>query len=220
MFFHIINRGFEKRKIFFSQEDFLRFTHNLQDFNNKEIAFLSYKKRRKRSEVSPPIEKDKIVDVFAWSLLPNHFHNFVKERINYGASRFAQKITGGYTMYFNPRHKRSGTLFQGRSKVIPVEHEAHFLHLPFYVLANPLDLFQPNWRGRGLKNINRAIEFLTEYRWSAFPDLVGQKNFPDIINKDLFFELFDLNKKRLMDEFKEWLVDYHRDPSHPQNLLP
>lgn len=219
-FFHIINRGFEKKNIFLSKEDYLRFTHNLQDFNNREVAFLSYKNRRKYSEVTPPKETDKIVDVLCWSILGNHFHNMVKERCRYGASKFAQKITGGYTMYFNPRHQRSGTLFQGRSKVITVEREAHFLHLPFYVLANPLDRFQPKWRERGLKNINGAIEFLMEYRWSAFPDLMGKENFPKIINRSLFFELFDLNEKRFVNEFKEWLAGYENRPDHPTLFIP
>lgn len=220
MIFHVINRGVERRKIFLTQADYLRFVHNLQDFNNKEVAYLSYPKRRRRSEVSPPTtEVDKIVDVLCWSILDNHFHNMIKERCRHGASRFAQKITGGYTMYFNPRHQRSGTLFQGRSKVIPVGSEAHFLHLPFYVLANPLDRFQPKWREQGLKDINRAIEFLTTHRWSAFPDLVGKENFPDVINRKLFFELFDLNEKRFINEFKEWLAGY-RKSEHPRFLAP
>ncbi|MBI4137644.1 MAG: hypothetical protein HY472_00130 [Candidatus Sungbacteria bacterium] len=211
---HILNRGVERRKIFLSQKDYLRFIHNLEDFNSQEITSLSYRNRRKyadakRSEVTPP--KSPLVDVICWCLIANHFHIMAREKIDKGASAFAQKLTVGYTMYFNPRHQRNGTLFQGRTKIIPILRDAHFLHLPFYILANPLDLFEPRWREKGIKNPKRAFRYLENYRWSAFRDLIGNQNFPKSINKEIFFDLFETNEKKLRDDFLEWLAGYSQD---------
>ena len=192
----------------------------MRDFNNREVAFLSYRNRQRYSEVSAPKEKDKIVDVLCWALIQNHFHIMLQEREKRGASMFVQKLTGGYTMYFNPRHQRSGTLFQGRSKIISVERDAHFLHLPFYILANPLDIFQPKWREKGLKNTKQALEFLEDYRWSAFNELVHGNREPQVVNRKLFFDLFDTNETRLRDDFTEWLDAYEPYPTLPKYLLP
>lgn len=209
--FHALNRGTDKRKIFFTTEDYFRFIHNMSDFNNREITFLSYRNRRHYSEVSAPKEKNKIVDVLCWTLMPNHFHILLQERRTRGASTFIQKLTGGYTMYFNPRHQRSGTLFQGRSKIISITDNPHFLHLPFYILANPLDIFQPNWKERGLKDISGAMRFLAKYRWSSFPEIADADGDPGIINKKLFFSLFDWNKNGWKKEFAAWLQGYDQD---------
>ncbi|KKS57702.1 MAG: hypothetical protein UV22_C0015G0002 [Parcubacteria group bacterium GW2011_GWA2_42_35] len=87
-------------------------------------------------------------------------------------------------------------------------HNAHFLHLPFYILSNPLDLFQLDWRERGIKNPKKAFEFLENYQWSALPDLIGKENFPEVINKNLFYELFNTNEKQFKKDFIEWFKDY------------
>lgn len=209
--FHALNRGTDKRKIFFTTEDYLRFTHNMSDFNNREIAFLSYRNRRHYSEVSAPKEEDKIVDVLCWALMPNHFHILLQERRARGASMFIQKLTGGYTMYFNPRHQRSGTLFQGRSKILSVNDNPHFLHLPFYILANPLDIFQSNWKEKGLKDIPGAINFLEKYKWSSFHEIADPRGNSSVINTELFFNLFDWDKNGWKKEFTAWLQGY--DPT-------
>lgn len=193
----------------------MRFANNMHDFNNPEVAFLPYPRRRSVEMTSP---QKQIVDVLSWSLLPNHFHLLVQDKVEKGRSLFSRKLTIGYTMYVNPRRQRSGTLFQGRTKVIPVIREAHFLHLPFYVLANPLDLFQFGWKEEGIHNPQKAVEFLKSYRWCAFSDLVGKNNFPHVINKSLFFDLFDTDEKRLQKDFLEWLDSYARDPDFPKFL--
>lgn len=217
-FFHILNRGVEKRKIFFNKEDHLRFADNIRDLNNQEIALLSYENRRKYSEVSAP--KKNLVDVLCWSMLPNHFHVMVRSKTDKGASIFAQKLTGGYTMYFNPRRKRSGTLFQGRSKVIPISHEAHFIHLPFYVLANPLDMFQSGWREDGIADPEKAVEFLENYPWSSFRELVKSVPSAPTTNRKLFFELFDTNEKRVREDLREWMHIYNKNPKYIELLTP
>jgi putative transposase len=165
--------------------------------------------------VTPPKEEDKIVDVLVWCEMPNHFHVMTYNRVEKGASLFTQKVTGGYTMQFNLHHQRSGTLFQGRTKIIPVIHDAHWLHLPFYILSNPLDLYQPGWKERRVRDPQKAFEFLKNYRWSALSGLLGKENFSQIVNRDFFFDLFDLNERRLKKQFIEWLAEYDHSGGTP-----
>ena len=210
--FHILNRGVEKREIFYSEKDYLRFIHNLYDFNNTKYA-LPYPQRckfRKTEYVVSEPKKEKIVDLLCWVLMPNHSHNLAQERIDCGASVFSKKIFGGYTKYINETHDRSGVLFQGKSKIISIKRDAHFFHLPFYIMSNPIELIEPNWKKRGIRNLGRVIKFLEGYNRSSFPDLIGKENFPYIINKNLFYKLFDTNKKKFKKDFIEWLKGYKR----------
>ena len=101
-------------------------------------------------------------------------------------------------MYFNENYDRSGVLFQGRTKIILVQNDAHLLYLLFYIHLNALDLFQKNWRENGIRDIKGATKFLEDYRWSNYRDIIGKGNgeFADITNKKLFFEMFDTNEKQ------------------------
>ena len=220
-FSHILNRGVEKRKIFLNQNDYFRFINNLRDFNDKNNVPLSYFNRKLygsrtsvgfaagyRRKVAGEDKDNKLVDILCWSLLPNHFHILVREKIDKGSGAFVKKLTGGYTLYFNLVNKRSGVLFQGRSKIIPVEKDVHFSYLPFYILSNPIDIIDPRWKEEGIKDLSKTIEFLKNYRYSSFQDIIGKNNFPAIINKDLFYEAFGTNEKKFQKDFFDWLESY------------
>jgi len=204
--FHITNRGVEKRKIFLDDKDRLRFVHSLTDLNNKNDSLFSYKDRRKM-ETATGIENDKepLVDILAWCLMPNHFHLLVNEKIKAGAGKFSKKITGGYTQYFNLRRKRSGFLFQGKTKILSVNNDPYFLYIPYYIFTNPLKLKQSDWKKVGVKKPAKMLEFIENYKWSSLQDTIGKNNFPEIINKKLFFKLFNSNAKELRKDIKNWL---------------
>ena len=213
-FFHIVNRGVEKRKIFITKNDYLRFIHNLYDFNNKDNVDLSYFHRRQihnyniYGSATSVNSKEEIVNVLCWCLIPNHLHLLVQEKLEKGASMFTKKLTGGYTLYFNLQNDRSGVLFQGRSKIISVTRDAHFIYLPYYILSSPIGLIEPHWKEKGIKNFKKVIEFLENYKYSSFPDLNGKENFPFVINKNLFYKLFNTNKKQFREDFLDWLKNY------------
>ena len=90
------------------------------------------------------------------------------------------KINIGYAKYFNKKYKRVGALFQGRYKKVLIADNTHFLHLPFYIHFNPLDLSYPEWREDKITDPRGALEFLKSYRWSSHLDYSGIKNFPQL----------------------------------------
>ena len=211
-FFHILNRGVEKRKIFLDQRDYLRFTNNIRDFNDKNNVPLSYFHRtRYGSPTSVKIvtkAENQLVDVLCWSLLPNHFHILAQEKIEGGSGAFTRKLTGGYTLYFNIMNKRSGVLFQGKSKIIKIEKDSHFSYLPFYIFSNPIELIEPHWKEEGIKDLNKILKFLENYRYSSFPDIIGKENFFANINRNLFYEVFGTNAEKFQRDFGDWLNAY------------
>lgn len=208
--FHLLNRGVEKRTIFLSEKGYLRFVYNLYDFNDVENVDAPYPQRRKAfSDVGrPKKKKDKLVDVLCWCLMPNHPHVLVHEKVDRGTSIFSKKIIGGYTKYFNEKNKRNGVLFQGKSKIIQVTNDPHFLHLPFYIMSNPIELIEPKWREKGVQDLGKVMRFLENYKYSSFPDLVGKESFPFLINKELFYKLFDTTEAGLKESFAKWLKQH------------
>jgi len=210
--YHILNRGVEKRKIFLNEKDYFRFTYNLNDFNNKDTTFLSYWNRRKYNDNSairkPNRDSDKLVDILCWCLMPNHYHILVQEKIDGGVSVFSKKISSSYTQYFNLKNKRSGVLFQGKSKIILVEQDNHFEYLPYYIFSNPIKLIEKDWKEKNIQNLNRVKKFLESYKWFSYLDVIEKDNFSFIINKKLFFKLFGSNKSRFRQNFIEWIFGY------------
>lgn len=203
--FHLINRGVEKRKIFSKDEDRWRFLNNLSDFNRKDPVSISYYHRRK-GLLAMRKPTDKLVDILCVCLMPNHYHLLVQEIADGGSSVFSKRIASGYTQYFNLRNERSGVLFQGRSKIIPIRQEEHFIHIPYYIFSNPLKLIEPGWKERGLKDYDKAMDFLENYKWSNFSGITGNSNFMIETNKKLFFENFDTSDKKFKKDFSGWLL--------------
>jgi putative transposase len=117
-----------------------------------------------------------------------------------------KRLNMGYARYFNEKYKRSGALFEGRYKSISLKNEAHFIHLPYYIHLNSLDLKFPEWRDRELKNYQEAMKFLESYRWSSFPDYIGEKNFPSVTQRDFLLEFFEGPEQYKKDTIK-WLKE-------------
>ncbi len=135
----------------------------------------------------------------------NHYHLLLSERREGGLSLFLRKLNVGYANYFNERYKRSGTLFQGRTKKIHVNSDAYFLHILHYIHLNPLDFLKgaEEWRTLEIQNSKKALEYLEKYRWSSYLDYCGKKNFPSVINKDLFGDVFRNYRKTIGSYLKD-----------------
>lgn len=177
-----MGRGVEKRNVVLDNRDRARFIHDLFVFNDRGPAQHPHQSDRRDER----IRRDLLVSLHAFCLMKNHYHLLVSEAAPGGISLFMKKLNGGYTKYFNERHRRSGGLWQGKYKKILVKRDAHFLYLPYYIHLNPLDYVMPEWRMGNVKDARKALEHLEEYRWSSHVDYLGVRNFPSVISqKDL-----------------------------------
>jgi putative transposase len=215
--YHIYNRGVEKRNVFLDKQDHFRFVHDLFEFNDEAPAINIYYKLpqlqsyevelrkigNKKEERQP---RKLLVEILSFCLMPNHFHLLIKQKVDGGVIQFMQKLGTGYTNYFNKKYKRVGSLFQGRFKAVLVEEEAHFIHLPYYIHLNPLDLKFPEWRNKEIKNYKEVMKFLENYRWSSFLDYLGKKNFPSVTQRKFLNEFFG-GPKQYKKDITKWLKE-------------
>jgi len=132
-FYHIFNRGVDKRETFMDREDYLRFYQTLHLFNTIEpvINFDAAKARSKNGQTEKVL-----VEIKAYSILPNHYHMIIKQISESGISEFMRRISTGYTTYFNQKHERSGALFQGKYKRVHIQSDEQYNYLFAYVNEN------------------------------------------------------------------------------------
>lgn len=136
-YYHIYNRGVDKRVIFQDDYDILRFFQSMQEFNTSEPIGSIYQNSFHKNTLSTSSTKcKKLVEVICYCLNPNHFHFILKQTADNGIAKFMQKIGGGYTRFFNERHKRSGCLFQGKFKSQHIGYNEYLLHASVYVNLN------------------------------------------------------------------------------------
>ena len=211
-FYHVLNRGVDKRNIFLNQGDYLRFVHDLFEFNDHTSpSNNNYDFRKTIKYQRNFIEQDQntrklLVNISSFCLMPSHYHLLLQPLVEDGLFQFIKKLNMGYANYFNKKYQRSGALFQGRYKSVRINDEAHFIHMPYYIHFNPLDLFMPSWREREIDNADQAMNFLKRYRWSSFLDYIGRPNFPSVTQRDTLTEFLGRPKEH-EQKMADWLKD-------------
>jgi REP element-mobilizing transposase RayT len=135
-YYHIYNRGTDKRKIILGQHDLDRFLESMKEFNVLEPIGSIYEFSFQKDQLGCPAPK--LVSFVAFCVNPNHFHFLITPLVEKGIEKFMQKI-GGYPKYFNEKYKRNGVLFQGRFKSKHISDNKYLLHLSAYINMNNRD---------------------------------------------------------------------------------
>ena len=155
-YYHIYNRGVEKRTIFENNRDYGRFleTMNYYQFSGPKPRFSKFL----ISQLFNPLINRKIVEIICYCLMPNHFHLLIKQSQDGGISEFLSKLSNSYTKYYNIKHSRVGPLLQGEFKAVMIESNEQLIHVSRYIHLNPL--------------IAYIVKDLDFYQWSSYKDFV------------------------------------------------
>lgn len=169
-YYHIYNRGVDKRNIFIDNKDYIRFLISLNEFNQPEPIDSLYRlaQIKKQETVASKalrlnrsaLDATLLANVVCYCLLPNHYHLILKQFTKNGISKLMQKLGQGYTMYFNNKYNRSGSLFQGTFKTSNIKSDAQLLQLSCYIHGNPQ-----------IHKIGRA----DNWPWSSYLDFLGKR---------------------------------------------
>lgn len=184
-YYHIFNRGVEKRKIFLNDRDYQRFLQTLYyyQFSGPKPRFSTHRVFKSKDFYKNP----KIIEIVCYCLMPNHFHLLIKQIKNGGVQEFINKISNSYTKYFNTKHKRVGYLFQGTFKAVPVETDEQLIHLSRYIHLNPY--------------VSGMTNNLETFPYSSYKDFIeGAENV--LCNPGLVLNFFKDTK-----DYKEFVKD-------------
>lgn len=142
-FYHIYNRGIEKRTTFVNRRNYQRMLELLKFYSFKVVPlrysrFIELPKDRQQQIYLKMVESGKLIDIVSFCLMPNHFHILLKQLHENGIKIFVSNISNSYTKYFNTKNNRQGSLFQGTFKAILVEDDEQLIHLMRYIHLNPV----------------------------------------------------------------------------------
>ena len=178
-FYHIYNRGVEKRIIFKDEQDYGVFLGYLKEYLSPPEDFSKYKKivtfkgETFKGVPRVPNNYSKEIELLVYCLMPNHFHFIVKQYPDRSIQNFVRSLCTRYSMYFNKRYTRVGSLFQGPYKAVLVNNEEYLLHLSRYIHQNPEEL-----------NINLAKAH------SSYPEYIGERK-TEWVKTDLILSFFN-----------------------------
>ena len=186
--YHIFSRAVEKRKIFNDQENCYRFVFQMYAANIGKPAYNLHRRDVIKTsqtllmggEILPDFiinEHSPLVDFLSFALVGDHYHFNLIANSEGSIPIYMQRLNIGFVKYFNLKYNRRGTLFESRYKIIPIQTNFQLDAILRYInVINPLDIYQPGWREKGLRNQKEAFKFLKEYPFSSFPDLFNKRN--------------------------------------------
>ena len=169
-YYHVYNRGVNKNDIFLDHKDYYNFLWLV-----REYLLPDHPNPKRPRRIRHGVGKE--VRILCYCLMPNHFHFLIKQISLDGVTKLLRRICTDYVTYFNHRHNRSGTLFQGTYKAASVESDEYLMQVSSYIHRNPLD-------------IGRKID---EYEYSSFQNYLGKRN-NSLLDTDEILSLFKTNK--------------------------
>jgi len=133
-YYHIFNRGVDKREIFIEPRDSERFFRGMNEFNVTEPIGSIFENSFRQEPLGR--KTPKLVNFVCYCINPNHYHFILEQVSDRGIEKFMQRFGTGYTNYFNKKYNRTGSLFQGKFKSVHVDSNEYLLHLSAYVNLN------------------------------------------------------------------------------------
>jgi len=204
--YHIVLKRIGEDLLFRDISDYYRGIFSIYEFNTTKLVTIRERRRIrkqiKKENIDPSFivdERDKLVDVLSFCLMPNHIHLLIRQLKDDGIKKYISKIASGYPAYFKQKHniERKSYFFQGRFKAIHINDNRQLTSVFIYIHTNPISLIEPGWKKSGIKNKKRVVKFLEEYKWSSYLDYIGIKNFPSVTERNTIMSLIgDENKCR------------------------
>ena len=182
---HVYNRGNNREKIFFDEQDYKGFLFRIGLALGIEIEIL-----QGESLLSVPYSRIRIngnKDLFklhAFCLIPNHFHLLIEQCGDISISKLISQLCTSYSMYINKKYKRVGHVVQDQFKSVLIENNPQLMWISSYIQTNAVK--------------DKLVKHPKDYKWSSYNDYAYDRNLP-IINKDLLLSTFG-DKKNFIEQ--------------------
>jgi putative transposase len=164
--------------------------HVIARGNQRQRIFVDDSDRRHYLGLLLALKKTCSFHLYTYVLMHNHVH-LLMETEKIPLSRIMQRLTGGYTQYFNRRHELSGHLFQGRYKAILCAKDSYLLELSRYIHLNPVRV--------------KAVRDPAKYRWSSYNTYLGGKTLGEFVDVEPVLAYFSKNDGR--NEYRKFVLE-------------
>ncbi|MFZ0453717.1 MAG: transposase [Ignavibacteriaceae bacterium] len=188
--FHIYNRGCNKGKIFFEEDNYIFLLNKIKKYS------IEFK-----------------ISVLSYCLIPNHYHLVLRQNSEEQICKCVQFIFNGYVKAINKKYKRSGTLFEGKFKSVEIYDDKSILFVCRYVHRNPVDdklvTKIEDWK------YSNYLEWIGKRDSKLFDENFVKKYFPapELYSKFVLDYFSDKQAADEMRKYKQFLRS-HKGASH------
>ena len=165
--YHIVFRGLNRQSLFEEDRDYKKFKEILQ--NQKE---------------------SKSFEIYAYCLMSNHVHMFIKESETGDIVKIMHKILTSYVGWYNIKYQRSGSLIGNRYKSEPIEDDKYVFAVVRYIHQNPVKA--------------GVVENIIDYEWSSYKEYIEKI---ELIDENFLFVMLDSEK----DRAKKIFIELHKE---------
>ncbi|NCN58474.1 hypothetical protein COW99_06085 [Candidatus Roizmanbacteria bacterium CG22_combo_CG10-13_8_21_14_all_38_20] len=200
--YHIFNRSVAGQTIFRNIREYQIFLDLLEyySFTHAKHRFSHY--RRLEDETKKQTlnklyqQSDKLVDIYSFCIMPNHYHLLLKQLTDDGISKFIRQIQNSYARYINIKTQRNGALLQSPFKSVLIENDEQFIHVARYIHLNPLTSY-----------ILTNQSELANLEWCSYKDYcsANSRGFVNTSNLMSYYNSIDELNKFTLNQ-----VDYQR----------
>jgi len=204
-YYHIYNRGVEKRIIYQDEIDYKTFLSYLKVYLSPKVKLpeeISDAFRRQLN-INRLRNFNSEIKLISYCLMPNHFHLLVKQESIDSIAKFMQSLATKYSLYFNRKYKRVGKLYQGPYKAVLVKSEPQLLHLSRYIHLNPIANQKLDPKQANQKLIQS---------YSSYPDYLKLRNTPWVKPQEV---LQYFNSAKLSSSYQNFVESHYSSPSDP-----
>jgi len=192
-YYHIYNRGVDKRTIFEDDQDYKTFLSYLKFY----LTAPNLRGDSSQDKIPPSKQLNNYheqISLISYCLMPNHFHIMVQQHTYDTINYFMRSLATKYVRYFNTKHNRIGPLFQGTYKAAHITNEYQFTYLTKYIHRNPLSL--PAYKESPRRELHT-------YQYSSYPNYLGQFSQSWITKDDILTYFSNTNPNLSYQNFVE-----------------
>ncbi|MDO7788643.1 REP-associated tyrosine transposase [Desulforamulus aquiferis] len=163
--YHVIQRGNNREYIFQRTEDKLFLLNELQ-------------KRKRLKEFL----------LFGYVLMGNHYH-LILQTTGISLSKLMHLINSSYGRYYNKSRKRTGHIFNGRYKAIPIQNEQYLFAVLRYIHQNPVKA-----------GICQRVQ---HYKWSS--DIDYRDNQEGLVDINILLNMMSDNRAEAIKKYSAYV---------------
>lgn len=198
-FYHVFNRTVGDETIFIRQKDIKRALALINFYRFKTIIsfskFITLNLQIKEIRQSEIFSSPPLVEICAFSLMPNHFHFLIRQLQDNGITTFLSNFQNSFAKFYNTKSERHGTLFCNMFKAVFIETEEQCIHVSRYIHLNHISAFM------------MKLDELDTYQNTSFATYMGN------IKYDFISTEFLLSHFKSAERYREFVynqVEYQR----------
>lgn len=203
-YYHVYNRGVDKRVVFQNKADHMRFLQLLYLANTSESINVR-DLYREYDNVFKYKRESSLVAIGAYCLMPNHYHLLLTPLVENGISLFMKKLATGYSMYFNKKYERDGALFAGNFKARHTDSDEYLRYLYAYIHLNSVKLFDTSYT-KGAHVSHEVLEKVKTFPYSSLVDYLGATRIESEILSPKYFPGYFVNANDHLSELSDWII--------------